>query len=75
MRAGAHLTFNFTLINDLNKNSTAQDFVEKIQNVIERIPFNSKPTWVVGITLFYLFKLHIYDKSNFTSSEIMTIPE
>lgn len=53
-RKGSHLPFNFLLISDLNKDSTAQDFVHTISKWMNFMPAGETANWVVSffITIF-----------------------
>lgn len=53
---GAHLPFNFQMINDLNKNSKADAYVKMAQNWFNTIPTTRTTNWVVsGMTQSYHF--------------------
>lgn len=45
---GAHLPFNFQMINDLNKNSKADAYVKMAQNWFNTIPTSRTTNWVVS---------------------------
>ncbi|CAO1372653.1 unnamed protein product [Diamesa tonsa] len=47
-RKGSHLPFNFLLISDLNKDSTAQDFVHTISKWMNFMPAGETANWVLG---------------------------
>lgn len=48
-RKGAHFTFNFFLLTDLNINSTAYDFAFTINKWISYLPVEYVSNWVVSI--------------------------
>ncbi|XP_017763731.1 PREDICTED: alpha-glucosidase-like isoform X1 [Eufriesea mexicana] len=45
---GANYPFNFGLIVDVNKRSTASDFKKTIESWMENMPAKSTPNWVAG---------------------------
>ncbi|XP_044727453.1 maltase 1-like [Chrysoperla carnea] len=45
---GAHFTFNFLLISDLNVNSTAHDFMFTINKWLSYLPLEYTSNWVLG---------------------------
>ncbi|CAO1364477.1 unnamed protein product [Diamesa serratosioi] len=45
---GAHLPFNFQMINELNKNSTADAYVKMADNWFSSIPASRTTNWVIG---------------------------
>ncbi|XP_044744081.1 maltase 1-like [Chrysoperla carnea] len=45
---GAHFTFNFLLITDLNTNSTAHDFMFTINKWLSYLPLEYTSNWVLG---------------------------
>lgn len=47
-RQGSHLPFNFVLLTDLNKTSSAADFKRVIDNRLAIIPSSKKTNWVIG---------------------------
>ena len=47
-RLGAHFSFNFNLITDLNINSTAQDVVDSVNKWLQAIPDIYTSNWVLG---------------------------
>lgn len=51
---GAHFSFNFALITDVNENSTAQDFVLQITDWIRAMENKRVANWVVSILRNYL---------------------
>lgn len=51
-REGAHFTFNFFLITDLNLKSTAQDIKKAIMKWMDNLPANHIPNWVVSKRYF-----------------------
>lgn len=58
-RNGAHFTFNFWLITQLNKFSTARDFKFIIEKWFSYMPVEYVANWVVGHN-FFLFKKNIF---------------
>lgn len=47
-KLGAHFTFNFNLITDLNFNSTAANVVDSIKKWLDNIPEKFTSNWVLG---------------------------
>ncbi|XP_053675015.1 maltase 2-like [Anopheles nili] len=47
-RPGSHMPFNFLLITDLNRDSTAQDFVFTINKWLTYMPRGATANWVLG---------------------------
>lgn len=47
-RQGAHMPFNFVLINELNEHSSASDFLNVIQTRWNAIPTGRVTNWVIG---------------------------
>lgn len=53
---GAHFTFNFFLITDLNEKSTARDVVDSINKWYAYLPVQYTPNWVVSIKVSQLHR-------------------
>lgn len=47
-RRGAHMPFNFALISDLDRDSTASDFKGAIDGWLDRVPDFGEANWVLG---------------------------
>lgn len=47
-RNGSHMPFNFVLLNELNENSSADDFLRVITDRLEAIPPGKVTNWVLG---------------------------
>lgn len=47
-RDGAHLPFNFQMINKINKNSQATDFVSMVDDWFKVVPQGKVTNWVVS---------------------------
>lgn len=47
---GAHLPFNFQMINDLKKNSQADAYVKMADDWFKSIPVSRTTNWVVSVT-------------------------
>lgn len=52
---GAQLPFNFQLISNLNKQSTAYDYSQLINTWLENMPKGKTANWVVCFCIFNLF--------------------
>lgn len=48
-KPGAHAPFNFGLINELSKKSTAANFNDAIHNWLDNMPRGKQANWVVNI--------------------------
>lgn len=46
-RQGSHIPFNFLMISDLNKNSSAKDFVHTVNKWMSYMPAGETANWVV----------------------------
>lgn len=47
-RNGSNVPFNFEMISNVNKNSTAKDFKLRIDNWLSRVPAGKQANWVVS---------------------------
>lgn len=47
-RKGSHIPFNFLMISDLNKDSSANDFVHTINKWLSYMPAGETANWVVS---------------------------
>lgn len=47
-RKGSHIPFNFLMISELNKGSSANDFVHTIIKWMSYMPATETANWVVG---------------------------
>lgn len=55
-RRGSHIPFNFLMISDLNKDSTARDFTHSINKWLSFMPSGFTANWLVSwneISSFY----------------------
>lgn len=57
-RKGSHIPFNFLMISNLNKDSTAQDFVHTLSKWMNYMPAGDTANWVVS-RIHFLFSLHL----------------
>jgi alpha-glucosidase len=48
-RKGSHIPFNFLMISELNKDSTANDFVHIINKWMDFMPAGETANWVVRL--------------------------
>lgn len=48
-RSGSHVPFNFEMISNVNKDSTAADYKLRIDNWLSRVPAGKQANWVVSI--------------------------
>lgn len=48
-RKGSHIPFNFLMITELNKASTANDFVSTINKWLNYMPSSATANWVVSL--------------------------
>lgn len=58
-RPGAHLPFNFLLINDLNDHSKASDFHEVVQKWMDNKPKDAWANWAVMTTVTFNMLKHV----------------
>lgn len=49
LRKGSHIPFNFLMIGDLNKDSSAADFVHTISKWMNFMPAGATANWVVRV--------------------------
>lgn len=75
-RKGSHIPFNFLMISDLNKESSANDFVHTISKWLNYMPAGETANWVVSekIVKEILHRVRFFIVL-FCSSEITTIHE
>lgn len=66
-RDGAHLPFNFVLINEISKSSKAENFVTTISDWFKNIPDGKVTNWVVSQVL-------ISDNRHETKQTILNSP-
>lgn len=62
-RHGAHFSFNFILITDLNVDSSAQDFVNAVKKWMKVMPSQYTANWVVcnlNIQFLYCFVKELF---------------
>lgn len=60
LRKGSHIPFNFLMISDLNKDSSANDFVHIVSEWMSFMPAGETANWVVSIN---------YHTINFATAE------
>lgn len=53
-RKGSHIPFNFLMISDLNKGSSANDFVHTISKWLNYMPAGETANWVVRMKCHYI---------------------
>lgn len=61
-RKGSHIPFNFLMISDLNKESSANDFVHIISKWLNYMPAGETANWVVRM------KSHFIDENQKNSA-------
>lgn len=49
LRKGSHIPFNFLMISDLNKDSSANDFVHTVSKWLSFMPAGETANWVVSL--------------------------
>jgi alpha-glucosidase len=52
VRNGSHIPFSFELISNVNKDSTAKDYMTRIDTILKTVPKGSHANWVVSYYFF-----------------------
>jgi alpha-glucosidase len=63
-RKGAQIPFNFEMISNVNQDSTAKDYKDKIDKWLVRVPKGEQANWVVSLN-FTRFIFHVVSFVNF----------
>jgi alpha-glucosidase len=74
-RMGSHVPFNFELISNVNTESTAKDYYERINSWLDKVPEGCQSNWVVCTKNKNKLKKFLIKISNFSSSAITTSGE